>query len=870
MREETGVTRDGATGEVWEETCAIINQYICDPDMLTLGVAGAAVLTSAPCAIDPPGQCAWYNASLPFAQRRNAVLAALTTDEKFKVITTQAVDRLHLISDGFNEAAHGVAWTGRATVFPCSMGMAATWNVSLVHEMGRVVAHEALAKKWRESSNALSFFAPNINIVRDVRWGRAQETYGEDPTLTSALAVAYVSGMQHPNGSGTPLAVRNVAKHFVAYNLESNFAVGGTDGQYRLSYDANVSRADLLQTFSPAFEAVVRDADVGGVMCAYNSINGTPICANPALLEGELRGRLGFDGVVVTDCGAIGFMTTTHHWNHTSGVPYTPLEATVATFNSGVDVNCGGAYGDNLAQGYAQSLIAMETIDKSVGRIIDGYLALGLLEDSAHAARDRRRQVPMSVVDSPPHRALAKQAAAEGVVLLKNDGVLPLGGNGMAASAAAAVDAERVKAGRNAAAAQPSRAPRTPLKLAVVGPNANRTMTLTSNYAGCKARAGGPILPTCTFVNPLEGIRAAARASAALADDVPYAQGVDIDTNGTAGIAAAAALASKADVAIFVGGLITCQELGEQCQEAEARDRSTPVGNVTTSDVGRDYGIGLPGKQLQMIQALAKLAPKTRVVVVLMSGSAVAVPWAAAAPGVSAIVQHFYAGVLGGEALADVLVGTHPPAGRLPVMVPESEAQLPKAYLDQSMMAGMGRTHRYFKGAPLYPFGFGLGYATFEYSDVAIGVTPSTAPIGAGATARLRAGGGTEALRQELAVSVTVRNRGEFAAAPSAEVVMVFATPRALHERGVAVPRQTLLGFEKVLLEPGEARRLTMKVPAARLRLVSEAGSHEVLRGLYELHVGGRAPLDGGRTSDASHDSLVKVQAPLRARVEVV
>ena len=126
MREETGVTRDGATGEVWEETCAIINQYICDPDMLTLGVAGAAVLTSAPCAIDPPGQCAWYNASLPFAQRRNAVLAALTTDEKFKVITTQAVDRLHLISDGFNEAAHGVAWTGRATVFPCSMGMAAT------------------------------------------------------------------------------------------------------------------------------------------------------------------------------------------------------------------------------------------------------------------------------------------------------------------------------------------------------------------------------------------------------------------------------------------------------------------------------------------------------------------------------------------------------------------------------------------------------------------------------------------------------------------------------------------------------------------------------------------------------------------------
>eukprot|EP00966_Prymnesium_polylepis_P105765 2449563-Prymnesium_polylepis.1 len=259
-----------------------------------------------PCNIDPPNQCAWYNASFTFAERCDRLIAAMSVDERLGILTGGGCDRLHVSSDGFNEAAHGVAWTGRATVFPCSMGMAATWDAPLVREMGRAVAHEALAKHWRESSNALSFFAPNINIVRDVRWGRAQETYGEDPTLTGALGVAYADGMQDPNRTGV-LAVRNVAKHFAAYNLESNFAVGGTDGQWRLSYDANVSRADLMQTYLPAFEAVVGEARVRGVMCAYNSVNGTPLCAN-SLLQEQLRERMGFDGIVITDCGAIDFM----------------------------------------------------------------------------------------------------------------------------------------------------------------------------------------------------------------------------------------------------------------------------------------------------------------------------------------------------------------------------------------------------------------------------------------------------------------------------------------------------------------------------------------------------------------------------------
>ena len=233
------------------------------------------------CGTDPPSaplelpQCPWYNSSLSEVQRSDALLAVLTPQEKLAVLAGRGVDRLLVPSDGFNEALHGVAWAGRATVFPCPMLLGATFDDALVREIGATVAREALAKHWDPSgsSNALSFFAPNINIVRDVRWGRAQETYGEDPTLTGRMGVAYVQGMQFLGSSDTKsrLAVRNVAKHFAAYNLESNYAGRTTPaqiaqgvGQYRLQYDAHVPKADLLQTYLPAFEDVVRDAKIRG------------------------------------------------------------------------------------------------------------------------------------------------------------------------------------------------------------------------------------------------------------------------------------------------------------------------------------------------------------------------------------------------------------------------------------------------------------------------------------------------------------------------------------------------------------------------------------------------------------------------------
>jgi len=581
-------------------------------------------------------------------------MSEMTIEEKLQFLNANAIERLHVPYDGFNEALHGVAWTGRATVFPCPMGMASTWNQDLVRKMGVAVSFEALAKH-SNGTNALSFYAPNINIVRDIRWGRAQETYGEDPTLTGTLASKYIEGMQFPKGKNErgDLAIRNVAKHFAAYNLESNFAMGGVDGQFRLSYDANVSRVDMKNTFLPAFEEIVND--VSGIMCAYNSVNGTPICANSHMIHEILRESMNFDGIVVTDCGAIDFMISNHKWNHSDGRPYNRTEAAAATLSAGVDLNCGSAF-STLPEALNQSLINITNVDNSVRRQLLGYMRLGLFQDTRTNQKDWRRNISMNVVDSVSHRDLAREIASESVIVLKNsDGVLPLARFGMTDFT------QRDDA---------------PLKIAVIGPNANRTMTLTSNYAGCKDKAGGPILSNCHFVNPLQGIRDVAKELDHLGN-VTYAMGVDIDSDREDGIAEAISVAEDADVAIVVVGLITCQEVGDQCIEAEARDRSMFDSfclSVSTSQISlslptqhthththtvceptgtgssppKDFGTGLPGKQNLLIESLVKYTD-TPIMLVVESGSAVSIPFAAKSNGVAAIVQYFYSGVLGGK-----------------------------------------------------------------------------------------------------------------------------------------------------------------------------------------------------------------------------
>lgn len=643
--------------------------------------------------------------------------------------------------------------------------------------------------------------------------------------MTARLGAAYVRGMQTPGGEGTPLHVRSIAKHFAVYNLESNFAVGGSDGQYRLGYNAEPSQADLLQTFLPAFEHLVRNASVRGVMCSYNAVAGTPMCASD-LLQAELRDRIGFDGVVITDSGAIKFMVVDHRWKHSDGKPYTPMEAVAASVAAGTDLNLGGCFGREnagLASAFSQKLINTSMVKQAAGRQLLSLLELGLMQDTTAAAADTRRQHPMSIVDSAPHRQLAKAAAVKGVVLLKNSkGALPL---------EKVADTPLV---HKAADLRP-RASAKKKVLAVIGPNADRNLTLGSNYCGCKNRAGGPLLSSCKFVTPLEGLSSAVHNFSDWDDNVLHEPGVDIDTQRTDGIAAAVAAARNADVVVVVAGLITCQEVGSQCQEAEGRDRSTPLGR-NGKNGGRDVGIQLPGMQLELLKALANStnAARTNIILVIMSGSAVALPWAAKEDRIGAIVQLFYPGVLGGAALADVVFGFSAPAGRLPVTVPSSESQLPEDYLNQSMLAGDGRTHRYFRGTPLYPFGFGMGYSTFGYSNLRL----SQQTLLAGETADIDA---------KITVAVTVTNRGEFSGS-SEEVVMVFATPklRYLATQNMSVPRQIMLGFSRIATTPNHAVEAAVVIYARDLRLVGQGGEFGLLSGDYTVSVGGRAPHEHG------------------------
>ena len=401
-------------------------------------------------------------------------------------------------------------------------------------------------------------------------------------------------------------------QHFFAYNLESDFSPsslfphGGNDPQYRLRADINVTETDLRQTYLPAFDAAITRGEARGVMCSYNSVNGIPACAHP-MLQSELRERSGFKGYIVSDCGAIGWMGPTKH-NYTRD----DAHSSAAGLNAGCDMDCGTAYGHGIAPALAANLVSEVDVDRSLERTLIALIEMGALDP---AGTNPLQRINMSVVDSQAHRDLARRLATESIVLLKNDGAaLPSAVSGAA-------------------------------KIAVIGPNANRTMTLLSNYPGCKTKPGGAIDGNCTLVNPLQGIRAAAKRSGA---SVAFAKGCEIDGNDTSQIAAAVRATESADVAIFVGGIITCQETGQYCQEAEALDRR----NIT-----------LPGQQRATLEAIA--ATGVPIILVIMGGATVSVPWAAASPDVSAIVQLWYPGEEGGSALADVLFGDANPSGRM-------------------------------------------------------------------------------------------------------------------------------------------------------------------------------------------------------------
>ena len=580
----------------------------------------------------------------PVAEAR-ALVARLTLDEKIAQLqnAAPAIPRLGVPAyDWWSESLHGVARDGVATVFPQSIGLAATFDDELMGRVARAIADEARAKFARERGRTrgsgryegLTFFAPNINIFRDPRWGRGHETYGEDPFLTGRMGVAYVRGLQGANGSGVgSLRAAAVAKHFAVHS--------GPELE-RHRFDATVDAHDLADTYLPQFAAVVREAHPSGIMAAYNRINGLPAVANGPLLDGWLRGHLGFDGFVVGDCGAVGDVASGHHL--AADEPH----AAALALRAGTDLDCGGTF-DHLREAVAARLVTEAEIDRAAVRLFAVRFRLGLLGGPAGEDPVARGAFP-----PPAHRALAREAAQKSLVLLRNDGVLP-------------IDARS-----------------NVRRIAVVGPLADDDEALLGNYHG---RAVDP-------VTPLAGLRAAAKARGI---EVDFSTGVTLAGPSRAGISAALRAAARADLVVAVLGLSPRLE-GEEGEAGSAN----PAGDRRDLD--------LPGQQAPFLREL--LAVGKPVVVVLSGGSALSLGDSPRPP--NALLVAWYGGEEAGNALADVLFGAVSPSGRLPVTFYQSVRDLP-AFADYRMT---NRTYRYFTGRPAYPFGAGLTYGPARYGPV--------------------------------------------------------------------------------------------------------------------------------------------------------
>lgn len=568
------------------------------------------------------------------------LVAQMTLDEKAAQLRYQApaIPRLGIPAyNWWNEALHGVARAGTATVFPQAIGIAATFDETLAETIADTVSTEARAKYNMQSAHedrdiykGLTMWTPNVNIFRDPRWGRGQETYGEDPYLTARLGVAFVKGLQ---GKGKTLKTAACAKHF---------AVHSGPEAVRHSFDAVVNPKDLWETYLPAFEALVQEADVESVMGAYNRVNGEPACGSKTLLVDILRGTWGFEGHVVSDCWAIKDFHEHHH------VTDTAPESAALALENGCDLNCGDVYLQLLAA-YQEGRVTEAQITTACERLMTTRFLLGLLGEGSEYDT-----IAYDANDTNAHDAFAQSVAEKSMVLLKNDGVLPL----------ALGELKNV---------------------GVIGPNSDSIAALEGNYNGTSSR----------YVTFLEGIRAACKGKAR----VFYSQGCHLYQDRTSNLAMAAdrlaeavAVAERCDVSILCLGL-------DATLEGEEGD----TGNEYSS--GDKNSLELPPSQQKLLDAV--LAVGKPVIVVLAVGSALAVEQG------NAILQAWYPGQAGGTALARILFGEANPSGRLPVTFYRSTLDLPD-FEDYAMDK---RTYRYFDGEVLYPFGYGLSYTQFTYRD---------------------------------------------------------------------------------------------------------------------------------------------------------
>ena len=577
----------------------------------------------------------------PLDERVEDLLARLTSDEKCALMlaNSPAVEHLGIPAyHWWNECLHGVARAGRATVFPQAIGMAAAFDPDLMYRVGQTIAEEGRAKYnaavrsgLRGQYRGLTYWTPNINIFRDPRWGRGQETYGEDPYLTGELGERFVRGLQQEDAGYLKAAA--CAKHYAVHS--------GPEGQ-RHTFDAVVNRKDLFETYLPAFRRLVK-AGVEAVMGAYNRTNGEPCCGSKLLLEDILRGMWGFAGHVVSDCGAIGDFHDHHK------VTGSAEESSALAVRRGCDLNCGTTY-EALPAALEQGLISEQEIDVSVRRLLRTRFRLGQFDPPE---RDPYSQIGLDRIRSSENTALAREAAEKSIVLLKNNGILPI-----------SLSAE-------------------PRRIYVTGPNAASVDVLLGNYFGISD----------TLVTVLEGLAAESpehykvEYRMGISADKPNANPVDWSIPGKW---------DSFDAIIAVLGLVPMLE-GE---EGEA---------ILSSERGDRVDVGLPEHQVEWLRKLS--ATGIPLVVVVAGGSPIAMPEVHELA--DAVLMMWYPGEQGGTALARLVYGNFSPSGKLPVTFPRSVDQLPP-FEDYSMA---GRTYRFMTESPLYPFGFGLTYTTLAYSD---------------------------------------------------------------------------------------------------------------------------------------------------------
>ena len=569
---------------------------------------------------------------MTFTERAKQLVSKMTLDEKIAQMCYEApaIERLGVPAyNWWNECLHGVARSGTATVFPQAIALAATFDTDMMYKVADAISTEARAKynEYKKLGptvqyEGLTYWSPNINIFRDPRWGRGQETYGEDPYLTSRMGTAFVKGLQ---GDGKYRKVDATLKHYAAHSGPESIRHG---------FDSKVSEKDLYETYLAAFRYCIENAHPSAVMGAYNSVNGEICCGSRKLLGDILRDEFGFDGYVVSDCGAIADIHSAHHATNEE------FESAALAVNAGCQLNCGYVY-NHLREAIDAGLVTEETVTHAVELLFEARFRLGMFDNDCEYD-----SIPYSVVECEEHRALNRKMAQKSMVLLKNDGILPL---------------DKKK------------------KIAVIGPNADEKSVLLGNYNGT---------PT-NYSTILRGIQNAAEG------EVIYASGSHLFREGYPSWAEdprkdAIIAANQADVVVLCVG-ITPEIEGEQMDAYNG----TFSGDKRTLD--------FPKPQEVLIRSIVETGKP--VVFVNVSGSCLDLRYAK--ENCAAVIQCFYPGAEGGDALADILFGEVSPSGRLPVSFYGSVDDLPP-FEDYSME---NRTYKFFGGEFVYEFGYGLTYS---------------------------------------------------------------------------------------------------------------------------------------------------------------